>query len=150
MIFKTTQTEAQEYADIQADNALAAWAELDFSGINADIGDLGPDFDIDLLGIKNFSLDINFDPGGEVDQQKLEKKELVTQCPNCGECFLCKTDLKVDFATYEATKYAVLNWHDSECMPAGKLVKVGAWEDGLFIGVVVFGLGATNDLVAMD
>lgn len=50
--------EAQEYADLQADNAIASWAELDLSGINADIGDLGPDFDIDLLGIKNFKIDV--------------------------------------------------------------------------------------------
>lgn len=56
--FQDYADEAQEYADIQADNALASWAELDFSGINLDIGDYGPDFDIDLLGIKNFSIDV--------------------------------------------------------------------------------------------
>jgi hypothetical protein len=32
-------------------------------------------------------------------------------------------------------------------MPCGKLVKVGAWENGNFIGVVVFGKGATHELV---
>lgn len=51
-------TEEQEYADLQADNAVALWAELDLSGINADLGDLGPDFDIDMLGIKNFKIDV--------------------------------------------------------------------------------------------
>ncbi len=80
--------EAQEYAFVQSDNAVALWAELDLSGINADLGDLGPDFDVNLLGIKNFNLDVNFDPGTVEDQGKLdEKKPLITQCPNCGECF---------------------------------------------------------------
>jgi DNA modification methylase len=46
-----------EYADVQSDNAIASWAELDLAGINADIGDLGPDFDLDLLGIKDFELE---------------------------------------------------------------------------------------------
>lgn len=49
--------EAQEYADLIADNAIASWSELDLSGINSDIGDLGPDFEIDLLGIKDFVLE---------------------------------------------------------------------------------------------
>jgi hypothetical protein len=31
-------------------------------------------------------------------------------------------------------------------MPAGKLVKVGVWEKNRFIGVVLFGLGATPNL----
>jgi hypothetical protein len=31
-------------------------------------------------------------------------------------------------------------------MPAGKLVKVGAWEGNKFIGVVLFGRGANNNL----
>ena len=55
--FQDYESEEQEYADIVADNAIASWSELDFSGINTDIGDLGP-FDIDLLGIKNFKIDI--------------------------------------------------------------------------------------------
>lgn len=57
-----------------------------------------------------------------------------------------KTELKIDWATHEAAKYAVENWHYSQCMPAGKLVKVGAWEAGKFIGVVIFGRGANNNM----
>lgn len=56
--FQEYESEEQEYADIVADNSIASWSELDFSGINADIGDLGPDFDIDLLGIKNFEIEV--------------------------------------------------------------------------------------------
>lgn len=57
--------EAAEYAFLVSDNAIAAWAELDLSGINADIGDLGPDFDIDLLGIENFVVE----PADKLDPQ---------------------------------------------------------------------------------
>lgn len=54
--------------------------------------------------------------------------------------------LKIDWATHEAAKFAVENWHYSKSMPDGKLVKVGAWEDGKFIGVVIFGRGANNNI----
>ena len=56
------------------------------------------------------------------------------------------SELKIDWATHEAAKHAVENWHYSQCLPAGKLVKVGAWENGKFIGVVIFGRGANNNL----
>lgn len=54
--FQDYDSDEQEYADVQADNAIAAWSELDLSGINTDLGELGPDFDIDLLGLKEFEL----------------------------------------------------------------------------------------------
>ncbi len=86
--FQEYTDDAQEYADIQSDNAIASWSELDLSGINSDIADLGPDFDLDLLGIKQFSIVPEFEAGTEDQQGKLdEKKPLVVQCPNCGECF---------------------------------------------------------------
>lgn len=53
-----------------------------------------------------------------------------------------KTNLKIDWATHEAAKYACENWHYSKSLPVGKLVKVGAWEKSKFIGVVIFGRGA--------
>lgn len=55
--FQDYDSEDQEYADIVSDNAIASWSELDLSTINSDIGDLGPDFDIDLLGIKDFVIE---------------------------------------------------------------------------------------------
>jgi hypothetical protein len=57
-----------------------------------------------------------------------------------------KSDLKIDWATHEAAKYACENWHYSKCIPKSKLVKVGAWENNKFIGVVLFGYGATSEL----
>lgn len=55
--FQDFDSEEQETAYGISDNAIASWAELDLSGINADIPDLGEDFNVDLLGIKNFSID---------------------------------------------------------------------------------------------
>jgi DNA modification methylase len=51
-------SEEDEYAHLIADNGIASWAELDLSAINVDIGDLGPDFDIDMLGLKDFTIDV--------------------------------------------------------------------------------------------
>lgn len=59
-----------------------------------------------------------------------------------------KVELRIDWATHEAAKHACENWHYSRCLPVGKLVKVGAWENGKFIGVVLFGRGANNNMLA--
>ena len=57
-----------------------------------------------------------------------------------------KPDLKIDWATHEAAKYAVENWHYSKSIPKSKLVKIGVWENQKFIGVVIFSSGATPNL----
>lgn len=56
-------------------------------------------------------------------------------------------DVKIDWASHKAAKFACENWHYSGSMPVGKLVKIGAWENGKFIGVVLFGRGATPNLL---
>lgn len=55
-------------------------------------------------------------------------------------------ELRVDWATYKAAEYACKHWHYSGSVPVGKLVKVGAWEDGKFIGVVIFSRGANKSI----
>ena len=55
-------------------------------------------------------------------------------------------NLRLDYCSYEAAKYAVEKWHYSRRMPAGKLVRIGVWEDGRFVGAVVFGCGASPPL----
>jgi len=72
--YQDFESEEQEYAFLQSDNAIALWAELDLSGINADLGDLGPDFDLDLLGIKNFTLDV-------ADKEGLTDEDEVPEAP---------------------------------------------------------------------
>jgi hypothetical protein len=61
---------------------------------------------------------------------------------------MSKADLKIDWATHQAAKYACVNWHYSKCLPSSlqKRVAVGAWENGNFVGVVVFGHGANPQI----
>lgn len=56
------------------------------------------------------------------------------------------TTLMVAPCSHDAAKYAVMNWHYSRAMPSGKLVKFGVWEDEAFVGVVLYGRGATPQL----
>jgi hypothetical protein len=59
-----------------------------------------------------------------------------------------KPTLKVDWCTHEAAKYAVENWHYSKRLPMPPLVKIGAWEDGKYIGCVLFSRGANQNIGA--
>lgn len=54
-----------------------------------------------------------------------------------------KPALKIAWASHEAAKFACENWHYTGKIPVNKLVKVGAWEDDRFVGVVIFGMGAS-------
>lgn len=81
--YQDYESDAMELADVHADNAIASWAELDLSSINSQIDLLGPDFDIELLGLKNFAIDPNdldgFNPSDSTEEDKTHKT-----CPNCG------------------------------------------------------------------
>jgi hypothetical protein len=57
-----------------------------------------------------------------------------------------KPVLRIDWATHEAAKYACEKWHYSRSIAVGKLVKIGAWEDDRFIGVVLFAYGANGNI----
>ena len=54
--------------------------------------------------------------------------------------------LKLDWCSHKAALYAVKKWHYSRCLPAGKTVKIGVWEDTIFIGAIIFSLGANAHL----
>lgn len=73
VVFQDFESEMAEYAFLQADNAIALWAELDLSGINSDIPEFDPDFDIDMLGINNFT----------IDPQEVDLPELDANDPDC-------------------------------------------------------------------
>jgi len=79
--YQDFEDETQEYAHLTADNAIALWAELDMSGINADTLELGP-FDTDLLGLKSWSSI----PEDKEDKESSIDESLddLNQCPNCG------------------------------------------------------------------
>lgn len=55
-------------------------------------------------------------------------------------------NLVINWATHELAKFACEHWHYSKCIPKSKLVKVGVWENGKFIGVVIFSYGANQNL----
>lgn len=60
-----------------------------------------------------------------------------------------KPNLKIDWATFTAAKFACENWHYSKCSPVGKSVKLGVWENDSFCGVVIFSYGANNNAPKM-
>lgn len=68
----------QEYLDVQSDNAIASWSELDLSGINADLESIGP-FDLDLLGIKDFVLEPSEKYAGCDEDEVPEPKESIAK-----------------------------------------------------------------------
>jgi hypothetical protein len=49
----------------------------------------------------------------------------------------------VDWCGHDAARYAVEHWHYSCRLPGGKRAALGVWEEGRFVGAVVFGSGAT-------
>lgn len=73
VVFQDYEDEDQEIADVHADNAIASWAELDLGIVNAHIPDFDPQFNLELLGIEDFALDI---------ADKLRKEP--QKCPQCG------------------------------------------------------------------
>jgi hypothetical protein len=56
------------------------------------------------------------------------------------------SDLRLDFCSHEAAKHSILRWHYSRQMPKAKLVKIGVWEAGRFVGSIIYGLGANRHL----
>jgi len=59
---------------------------------------------------------------------------------------VARPELKLDWCSYAAAKYAVMHWHYSRRMPMPPLVRLGVWEDGAFVGAVIFSRGANLNL----
>jgi len=57
-----------------------------------------------------------------------------------------RPELKIDWASAEAARYACEKWHYSKCVPVFKAVRFGVWENDAFVGVVLFGQGATPEI----
>jgi hypothetical protein len=57
-----------------------------------------------------------------------------------------KPKLKINWCSYDATKYAVQHWHYSRSLPCSKTARLGVWEDDKFIRVVVFAWEANRHL----
>jgi len=56
--------------------------------------------------------------------------------------------LRLDWCSHQAATYAVEHWHYSRSMPAGKLARIGVWEDDRFVGCVLFGRGAASRIAS--
>jgi hypothetical protein len=80
--FQDFKDQTAEYAFSVSDNAVALWAELDLSGINTDLPDLG-NLDLDLLGIKDFHHEIIPATEQPVEETIKDKKQII--CQACGE-----------------------------------------------------------------
>jgi len=75
--------EAEEYAFMLSDNTLQMeFAEIDRALVNNEIGNFGPDFDMELLGFKDFTIDV----ADKVIESESGEEELTT-CPQCGHRF---------------------------------------------------------------
>lgn len=81
IVYQQFDSDEEYYTCVQSDNAIAAWSELDLSSINTDIGNLGPDYDIDLLGIKDFTLEPieKFDPQSDEDSVPETPQDPITK-----------------------------------------------------------------------
>ena len=66
--------------------------------------------------------------------------------PKLQHAVCSEVKLRIDFATHKSAKYAVENWHYSRTMPCGKSVYFGVWEDGQFVGVIIYGSGAASEI----
>lgn len=74
VVYQMFDSDDSEYAFLVADNTIALWSDIDMPGINDDLKDLDPSFDLDMLGIKDFKVD-----RAEKPQQSEE------YCETCGQ-----------------------------------------------------------------
>lgn len=81
--YQDFDSDESEYAFLQADNAIAPWAELDVESIKVDVKSFKDSFDVDWLGIDDFKLFEN--ESNQNESNKIDTK--LIQCPHCGESF---------------------------------------------------------------
>lgn len=86
VMYQEFESEEQLYACIVSDNAIASWSELDLSMINSELENLGPDLDIDLLGIKDFVIEPIEKFEGKNEEIDVDNfgNDLEHTCPKCG------------------------------------------------------------------
>lgn len=58
-----------------------------------------------------------------------------------------RLELRLDWCSHEAAKYAVERWHYSRSLPPPPMMHIGVWESSKFIGCVLFARGATGELL---
>lgn len=81
--YQDFESEAQEYAHMTADNAIAELATLDRKQIGEDILNFGPDFDLEFLGIPDFKIEPS-DLYSDKNKQTEKNENTNEKCPSCG------------------------------------------------------------------
>jgi len=82
--YQDFENEDAEYTFSVSDNAISAWSELDLGSIKLDALELGSDFDIKLLGIKDFDTNEI-----EIKEVEIKEKEIDENLPTDKECPSC-------------------------------------------------------------
>jgi len=82
IMFQDFDDAEQEYLFGVSDNEIAKQSILDLSTVHLDLQNMGP-FDLDLLGIKDFS----FTPTEIEPEPEKEKTDPTIECPKCGHVF---------------------------------------------------------------
>lgn len=89
VVYQEFSSDEEFYAFVNSDNAISEWSNIDMAEVNAMMENLGPEFDLELLGFKNFTVDYfekdikqTKNTSKEIDQD--EFKEFEHQCPKCG------------------------------------------------------------------
>lgn len=77
VVFQDFKNEADEYAFMTADNAIASWAELDLEKIKLDTLEFD-DLDLEMLGMENFSI-LEMAEESEEDEKDEPEKKLILQ-----------------------------------------------------------------------
>ena len=59
------------------------------------------------------------------------------------------TDLRLDWCSAQAAKFACEKWHYAHLVPRGyPQIRIGIWEEALFQGAIIFGRGACSHLLS--
>lgn len=84
--YQDYDSEAQEYADVVADNKIAELAQHDNAKMIEDLEVINLD-DFELLGLDGFEMP-NFEPATLDEQSKLDETKIkIMQCPHCEKTF---------------------------------------------------------------
>ena len=78
VLFQDFKNEADEYAFLTADNAIGSWSELDIDKIKLETADF-EEFDLEILGLKNFSILEMVEELDDDDSEKDESEKLILQ-----------------------------------------------------------------------
>ncbi len=56
------------------------------------------------------------------------------------------TELRLDYLGHAPAATACRRWHYSRTLPTPPMIRVGVWEDGSFVGAVIFSRGNSNGI----